>query len=63
MIFVSILTETSIILTGFPGTSKSLSANIVMTNMRGPKKNANPFLSDYPRFKVITYQCSELSTS
>ena len=62
LITVSILNNIPIILTGPPGSSKTLSVNLVYKNMKGPESH-HRFWRNKPKLIFKTYQCSELSTS
>ena len=50
------------ILTGPPGSSKTLSARLVYKNMKGSESKSDLFKKK-PRLIIVSYQCSELSTS
>ena len=64
-IIMCTMTHTPLIITGAPGSSKTLSFNLVVTNLRGQEskneyfRNANLFPSLDPHF----YQCSRRTTS
>ena len=64
-IIVCTVTQTPLIIVGVPGTSKTLSFNIVMSNLKGQEskrsvfRNTDIFLSLDPHF----YQCSRCTTS
>lgn len=60
---VSILNNIPIILTGPPGSSKTLSVNLVHSNMKGTESYDKAFWRKKPKLIFKTYQCSELSTS
>ncbi len=62
LITVSILNNIPIILTGPPGSSKTLSTNLVYKNMKGPESR-HKFWRNKPKLIYKSYQCSELSTS
>ena len=45
-----------------PGTSKSLSLELIASNLNG-KTSKSPFFQDFPAVEIFSYQCSPLSTS
>ncbi len=62
LLVVAIENQIPVILTGPPGSSKTLSTRLVYKNMAG-EKSASPYFESKSRLVVISYQCSELSTS
>lgn len=62
---VCTVTHTPLIIVGPPGTSKTLSFNLVMANLRGPKSKM-PLFRNMNLFKSLdshVYQCSRQTTS
>ena len=59
---VCFMTKTPLFLCGKPGSSKSLSLSLVMSNFRGAQSLSNLF-KKLPELKMIYYQCSPYSTS
>lgn len=57
LLVVAIENQIPVILTGPPGSSKTLSAKLVYKNMAGPKSEQRYFKKK-PRLIVISYQCS-----
>ena len=62
LILVAIENDIPIILTGPPGSSKTLATRMVYKNMKGLKSDTE-FFKKKPSLIEISYQCSELSTS
>lgn len=62
MILVCILNTIPIFVVGKPGSSKSLSMELISSNLNG-KMSDVPFFQEYPAVEVFSYQCSPLSTS
>jgi hypothetical protein len=58
---VCFVTRTPLILIGPPGTSKTLSVNIVVQNMSGDERNA--FFQNFPKVDMFLYLASEHSTA
>jgi len=64
-IFVTLvcsLSQTPLLIVGPPGTSKTLSVNIVDGNANGTD-SLNKFYGTRPRLSLFHYQCSKMSTS
>ena len=59
---VCILTKVPVFLVGKPGTSKTLTLQIIASNLQG-KQSPNPFWRNYPAVYVFPYQCSPMSDS
>ena len=59
---VCILTKVPVFLVGKPGTSKTLTLQIIASNLQG-KQSPNSFWRDYPAVYVFPYQCSPMSDS
>ena len=57
-----ILNKVPVFLVGKPGTSKTLTLQIIASNLQG-KQSPNKFWRDYPSIYVISYQCSPMSDS
>ena len=57
-----ILNKVPVFLVGKPGTSKTLTLQIIASNLQG-KQSPNKFWRDYPAVYVISYQCSPMSDS
>ena len=62
LIMVSIECMIPIILTGPPGTSKTLSTRLIYKNMKG-MNSSSQYFKKKPKLILKSYQCSELSTS
>eukprot|EP01124_Arcella_intermedia_P034928 TRINITY_DN8767_c0_g1_i1.p1 TRINITY_DN8767_c0_g1~~TRINITY_DN8767_c0_g1_i1.p1 ORF type:complete len:3649 (-),score=794.98 TRINITY_DN8767_c0_g1_i1:25-9951(-) len=62
MILVCILNMIPIFVVGKPGSSKSLSIELIGSHLNG-KMSDVPFFQEYPAVEVFSYQCSPLSTS
>jgi len=62
MILVCILNMIPIFVVGKPGSSKSLSVELIGSHLNG-KMSDIPFFQEYPAVEVFSYQCSPLSTS
>ena len=62
VILVCILNHIPIFVVGKPGCSKSLSMQVIRSNLRG-KDSKDPFLKQLPQLYVVSYQGSESSTS
>ena len=62
VLFVCILNKIPIIMCGKPGTSKSLSFQILYDSMKG-KNSENDFFKKYPEILIFPYQGSKTSTS
>jgi hypothetical protein len=60
VIVVSILNKFPLFVVGKSGNSKSLSMEIVSSNLNG-KASANEFLRSLPAIQVFSYQCSQYS--
>ena len=63
LIVVAIENNIPVILTGPPGSSKTLSVKLVYSSMTGERRAASRLFSRKPRLIMINYQCSELATS
>ena len=61
-LFVCIVNKIPLIMCGKPGTSKSLSFQILYDSMKG-KRSDNDFLKKYPEILIFSYQGSKTSTS
>ena len=62
VLFVCIINKISIIMCGKPGTSKSLSFQILYDSMKG-ERSENNFFKSYPEVLIFSYQGSKTSTS
>eukprot|EP01130_Rhizamoeba_saxonica_P005883 TRINITY_DN2328_c0_g2_i1.p1 TRINITY_DN2328_c0_g2~~TRINITY_DN2328_c0_g2_i1.p1 ORF type:complete len:3185 (-),score=755.13 TRINITY_DN2328_c0_g2_i1:18-8699(-) len=62
MILVCVLNRIPIFVVGKPGSSKSLSVELIGSNLNG-KTSDKPFFQEYPAVEIFSYQCSPLSTS
>ncbi|XP_023932493.1 E3 ubiquitin-protein ligase rnf213-alpha-like [Lingula anatina] len=62
VILISILNHIPIFVVGKPGCSKSLSMQLIRSNLRG-KDSRDPFFKELPQLYVVSYQGSESSTS
>lgn len=62
VIVVCILNKIPVFVVGKPGCSKSLSMQVIRSNLRG-KDSKDPFLKQLPQLFVVSYQGSESSTS
>ncbi len=62
VMLVCILTRIPIFVVGNPGCSKSLSIQLIRSNLRG-RDSKDPLFRELPQFFVVSYQCSESSTS
>eukprot|EP01012_Entosiphon_sulcatum_P048333 TRINITY_DN6681_c0_g4_i1.p1 TRINITY_DN6681_c0_g4~~TRINITY_DN6681_c0_g4_i1.p1 ORF type:complete len:5149 (+),score=717.09 TRINITY_DN6681_c0_g4_i1:781-15447(+) len=62
VVIISILTRTPVFLVGSPGTSKTLTMQIVASNLQG-KQSRQAFWRDFPAVYLFQYQCSPMSTS
>ena len=62
VIVVCILNKIPVFVVGKPGCSKSLSMEVIRSNLRG-KDSKDPFLKQLPQLFVVSYQGSESSTS
>ena len=62
VILVCILNRIPVFVVGKPGCSKSLSMQVIRSNLRG-KDSKDPFLKQLPQLYVVSYQGSESSTS
>lgn len=62
VILVCILNKIPVFVVGKPGCSKSLSMQVIRSNLRG-KDSKDPFLKQLPQLFVVSYQGSESSTS
>ena len=62
VMLVCILNRIPIFVVGKPGCSKSLSMQVIRSNLRG-KDMKDPFLKSLPQLYVVAYQGSESSTS
>ena len=61
-LFVCIVNKIPLIICGKPGTSKSLSFQILYDSMKGDRSE-NDFFKNYPELLVFSYQGSKTSTS
>ena len=61
-LFVCIVNKIPLIICGKPGTSKSLSFQILYDSMKGDRSE-NSFFKNYPELLVFSYQGSKTSTS
>ena len=61
-LFVCIVNKIPLIMCGKPGTSKSLSFQIIYDSMKG-KRSENEFFKKYPEILIFSYQGSKTSTS
>ena len=61
-LFVCIVNKIPLIICGKPGTSKSLSFQILYDSMKG-NRSENDFFKNYPELLVFSYQGSKTSTS
>ena len=61
-LFICIINQIPLFICGKPGTSKSLSFQILYDNMKG-KRSDNDFFKNYPEIFIIPYQGSKTSTS
>ncbi|CAG2207748.1 RNF213 [Mytilus edulis] len=62
MLLVCILNKIPIFLVGKPGCSKSLSMQLIRSNLRG-KDSSTPLFQDMPQLFCVSFQGSESSTS
>ena len=62
VMLVCILNHIPVFVVGKPGCSKSLSMQVIRSNLRG-KDMKDPFLKSLPQLYVVSYQGSESSTS
>ena len=62
VILVCILNRIPIFLVGKPGCSKSLSVQLIKSNLRGKDSN-DPYFQTLPNLYIVSYQGSESSTS
>ncbi|OWF52739.1 uncharacterized protein LOC110447384 [Mizuhopecten yessoensis] len=62
VIFVSILNKIPVFIVGKPGCSKSLSMQLIRSNLRG-KDSKNDFFKTLPQLFCVSFQGSESSTS
>ncbi|XP_013421468.1 uncharacterized protein LOC106181580 [Lingula anatina] len=62
VILISILNRIPIFVVGKPGCSKSLSMQLIRSNLRG-KDSRDTFFKELPQLLVVTYQGSESSTA
>ncbi|CAC5402561.1 RNF213 [Mytilus coruscus] len=62
MLLICILSKIPIFLVGKPGCSKSLSIQLIRSNLRG-KDSANDLFKDMPQLFCVSFQGSESSTS
>ena len=62
VLFVSIINKIPLIMCGKPGTSKSLSFQILYDSMKGERSDSE-FLKKYPEILIFSYQGSKTSTS
>ena len=58
LLFISIITKIPLIIIGKPGTSKSLSGDLISKTLKG-KYSKNTFFRKFPEIKQIYYQGSE----
>ena len=61
-LFVCIINKIPLIICGKPGTSKSLSFQLLYDSMKG-SRSENEFFQNYPELLVFSYQGSKTSTS
>ena len=59
---VCILNRIPCFVVGKPGTSKTLSLQVIQSNLRGPA-SPSPFWRKFPAVHVVSYQCSPLSSA
>lgn len=59
---ICILNRLPIFVVGKPGSSKTLTVQVIMSNMLG-KQSTNPFWRQFPSIYSFPYQCSPLSDS
>ena len=62
VMLVCILNRIPIFVVGKPGCSKSLSIQLIRSNLRG-RDSRDPLFRKLPQLYVVSYQCSESSTS
>ena len=62
VIITCILNQIPLIITGNPGSSKTLAMNLILKSFKG-KLSSNSFFKNYPTFLSYYYQGSEQSTS
>ena len=62
VMLVCILNRIPIFVVGKPGCSKSLSIQLIRSNLRG-RDSKDPLFRDFPQLYVVSYQGSESSTS
>ena len=62
IVMVCILNRIPVFLVGKPGCSKSLSMQLIRSNLRG-KDSKNKYFYDFPQLYVVSFQGSETSTS
>ncbi|XP_022802189.1 uncharacterized protein LOC111339738 isoform X1 [Stylophora pistillata] len=62
VILVCILNRIPVFVVGKPGCSKSLSMQVIRSNLRG-KDSKDPFLKQLPQLYIVSHQGSESSTS
>lgn len=62
VILVCILNQIPVFVVGKPGCSKSLSLQLIKSNLRG-KDSEDPYFKTLPHLYCVSYQGSELSTS
>src|SRR5690606_35282515 len=62
VILVCILNQIPVFVVGKPGCSKSLSMQLIRTNLRG-LDSKDPYFGSLPHIYVVSYQGSESSTS
>ena len=61
-LFVCIINKIPLIICGKPGTSKSLSFQLLYDSMKG-SRSGNEFFQNYPELLVFSYQGSKTSIS
>jgi hypothetical protein len=59
---VCILNRVPVFVVGKPGTSKSLSLELIASNLNG-QSSESEFFRQFPAVEIFSYQCSPLSTS
>ena len=57
-----IINRLPLFIVGKPGTSKTLTMQVITSNMQG-QQSPRPFFRNFPAVHIFSYQCSPLSTS